>query len=366
MLYNLFVTNTPLQLLTAYIVANAFFPDANNHLLFINRNYKRFMNTSFYMKKMMTDTSTWKRVSLLDEWLKHTKVSEIRKDNERMAYEICHGTECVDQVFIGSDKEIINQLIVELSGNTAYYRIEDGVWSYACPDRSWASKLVHGFKIRVLRSIGGLHSDMVYNTGGLGYGKAAKADYLYKPNLLERYSPSVIHIDKEKVQKVMEKLIDVNDGYKELKDSVLFLGSRRVEQGKAKIDVELDLLRQIDKLCQERGLQLLYKPHPAESPDKLKQYKAVLSELKFLELSDPMEILYARFPQIQYVLAHSSSGLLFADVFSRSSVNTIALYRLYDGDDDDPVLTRLMVKSGVATPTNMQALISCLFKPVKG
>jgi hypothetical protein len=209
-----------------------------------------------------------------------------------------------------------------------------------------------------LRFLADLHSDMVYNVGGVGHGKAAIADYLYKPHLLERYSPNVIPIERKKVINTMEKLIEKTHQYQDQLPSemILFLGSRLVEQGKISANAEIEILRHICNICEQQGLTLLYKPHPAEKTSKLELYKKKLTEMEFCLIREPIEILYYCLNNLKCVLAHSSSGLLFADVFSKDVIKTIGLFKLYGCEDSDPVLNRLMEKAGVIIPNNTMEL----------
>jgi hypothetical protein len=107
------------------------------------------------------------------------------------------------------------------------------------------------------------------------------------------------------------------EGYQEriIENSLLFLGSMLVEYGKITIQEEMGLLKHIYGICVENNTKLLYKPHPAETSRKMDIYKQEMPELNICLIRDPVEILYNKFDTIRCVLAHSSSGLLFADVF---------------------------------------------------
>lgn len=354
---NLFIVNTPLQLLTAYIIANSLENKRHNHLLFINAKYAELCRSSYYVRQILEDGSAWQQVSLREQWLgRNTRVFDIKKEMRYMRETLFKQVTTIDQVFLGSDKVIQNQILVELSGNINYIRLEDGVWSYSCQDRHWLSKVWHNQRIKFLRLLGGLKSNMKYNLGGLGHGQAALADYLYKPALLERESPQAITIERDLVLQALERLPGVETaGYQNsFEEGILFLGSLQVEFKHVAIEDELNILKSISDICKDLGFSLVYKPHPAESIDKLNQYQQALPGIIFCSIRDPIEILYNKLEHIKSVLAHSSSGLIFADIFSKSQIKAIALFKLYGSKDDD--LRSMMVKAGVAIPDDIHQL----------
>ncbi len=357
---NLFVVNTPLQLLTAYIVANTHFPETDNCLIMFNPRLKHLVESSMYTRVMLEDRSTWgDRTILLDRWLRSdTKLSILRQEVRNLQEQIFKLSPTFRRVLIGSDKTLQNQLMVEISGNQHYYRLEDGVWSYAGPDRRMMSKFWQSIRIKALRRAAGLDSDMVYNTGGLGYGPAALGDYLYKPHLLERYSPSVIEIKRSAVLAVMDRLLRPDDGFGDItaKEVVLFLGGLHVERNEVSIDDEMTIVAEISGVAAKGGFRLLYKPHPAEGTEKLKTYCERITNLELLDRRDPVEVIYSRLHGLRAVLAHSSSGLLFADTFSHRAITTVALFGLYGAQKNDPVLQRLMHKAGVTAPKDVAQL----------
>ncbi len=359
---NLFVVSTPLQLLTAYIIVTNQLEDDDNMLVYIQRNHEKIYQESFCIRKIFDDTSTW-QVLRCEKWLEGvTRLPEFKANIMRMKQMILKNRLKFDKVFLGEDKSFQNQLLVELSGNNHCYRMEDGVWSYYAPDRCWPSKLWHGAKMRVLRFFADLHSDMAYNAGGIGRGKAALADYLYKPQLLERYSPNIIPIERCMVMNTMRKLTGEMQQYQNQSSSqlILFLGSKLVEQGKISVNTEVGILKDIYNICSQQGLTLLYKPHPAEAKDKIELYQKKLPQMKLCEIKEPMEILYYCLNNLKCVLAHSSSGLLFADVFSKEIIQTVALFEIYNSEQKDPILNRLMEKAGVTIPKDITELKDCL------
>ncbi len=357
---NLFVASTPLQLLTAYIIATNLFENDDNMLVYIQCNHEKVYHESLCVRKMFDDILTW-QVMRQDRWLHGvTSLSEFIKKLLQMKQTLFKNRVKFDKVFLGEDKSFENQLLVELSGNDHYYRMEDGVWSYYASDRRLLSKLWHGLKMDILRSFSGLHSNMPYNAGGIGRGKAALADYLYKPHLLERFSPNAILIERDQITNTMKKLTEKMQLqlYPDQSTSqvILFLGSKLVDQGKISINTEIEILKYIYSICKQEGLVFLYKPHPAEKIDKLESYQKLLPQIEFCQTREPMEVLYYSLKNLKCVLAHSSSGLLFADVFSHDTICTIGLFKLYGNEYNDPILYRLMGKAGVVIPNTLVEL----------
>lgn len=355
---NLFIVNTPLQLLTAYIIANGLKNKEHNHLMLINSMHNELLNSCYYVRKILEDSIVWQQVSLREHWLgRNTRLLDIKKEMRNMKDALFEQVVTIDNVFLGSDKVIQNQILVELSGKSNYIRLEDGVWSYSCKDRHWLSKVWQSQRIMLLRLLGNLKSDMQYNLGGLGHGKAALADYLYKPDLLERSSPQAVAIERDLVLRSLDRLPEIAlSGYPDavLEDGILFLGSLQVEYGHVTEDSELRILTSILDMCKKSGLKLVYKPHPAESKDKLSRYQELLPGITYCKIKDPIEILYNKLETIKCVMAHSSSGLIFADIFSKNQIKSIALFKLYGAQDNS--LHDMMIKANVIIPNNLEQL----------
>jgi hypothetical protein len=115
-------------------------------------------------------------------------------------------------------------------------------------------------------------------------------------------------------------------------------------------------LRNIYELGKRHGLKLVIKPHPAESKEKLQIYREKLPGISFIEAGDPIEFIYYVHSNLKVVMAHSSSGLLYADLFGRGNVNTIALAYLYGNKKIDPVLARILAKAGAVLPKTFAEL----------
>jgi Alpha-2,8-polysialyltransferase (POLYST) len=356
---NFFLLNTSLQLLTGYIIANTIHAEDHNYLLLLHPGGTDYWNKCFSLQKMSSDDSTWDQIIILENWLgrkSKLSISSLKQEINNMR-SIFESIGTIDRVFLGADKNVQNQFLVELSGNSTYFRLEDGIWSYSSPDRQWASKISERIRIYLFRKIAGIKPIMEYNLSGLGRGKAASADYLYKPQLLERPSPKVITIQRNHIQKAMGKLVPTVNEYPELSgNSILFLGSIMVERHKVTLDQELDLLKKLSQLGNHYGMKLIFKPHPSESIEKLKTYREKLPEVFFIDVSDPIEFIYYTHSSLKIVMAHSSSGLLYADLFGKGHINTVALADLYGPEQIDPVLARILQKAGTYLPKSFAEL----------
>ncbi|SDD80641.1 polysialyltransferase family glycosyltransferase [Sporomusa acidovorans] len=359
---NVFVVGTPLQLLSAYILAGEFFPEATNQLLLINPRQEKLWHSSTSLQRMASDQTIWSQIVSINYWLRRDYVwnypRQMRAMRERLT---AFGS--VTQVFLGSDKIIQNQILVELLGCTQYARLEDGIWSYHNRDRRELSKLWQYIRIKFFRHIGGISSQMQHNFGGVGHGRAANADYLFKPELLERPSPAAVQIERAAVQRVMSRLTQDMQSIAAMSDSncLLFLGSTFVESNDLSPEEERKLIGNVYQLACTAGMTMVYKPHPREDAGKVESYAREYPELTVVRVNDPIEVIYAKHHNLKCVVSICSSGLLYADVFSQDIV-PIGLFKLCSLKQCDAVLARMMEKAGVMLPENLAALRRVLDK----
>jgi len=356
--HSVFIARTPLQLLSAYVVASQVNKHTINDLILINPRGNALWHSSFCIKRMATDQNVWQRVFTFAHRV--ARRSELFKLSERLQALrtdlLALGP--IDCVYLGADREFDNQLLVELTGNTTYIRLEDGVWSYASPDRSISEKIEMWFWSRLVRYLAGVKTNMRYNYRGGGYGQAATADYLFKPNLLQRPSPHALEIPKQAVHAALEQVTQGMEKIPELADakSILFLGSVFVDQGKLKAEQELKILKSLYSEGQEKGMQLFYKPHPFEKKDKLAFYQSEFPKMTIITVADPIELIYYCYPNIKAVATYSSSGLLYTDIFAKQQLLALGLFKLFPIEQDEDILTKLMLEAGVKIPQNMAEL----------
>lgn len=348
---NIFAVGTPLQLFAAYTLVNHDFKGQVNQIILLGS--EKFWYKSPATRQMATDTELWSRIIIADKWLEQKPVFiKCWKQLKWMKSILLeHGK--IDRFFLGADKNIKHQLLVELAGLENYVRLDDGVWSYYCPDQPFLNKIGDYLLIQFFKKASGIDLNMTYNLGGVGYGKAATGDYLFKPELLERYSPHPMKLSEEAIRIALDRLNIPPILAFGSKNAVLFLGGTFVEKHKVAKEQEIKILKALLQICTIHNMKLVYKPHPRERMSKLREYQDLIPEITFLVgATDPIEIILGAHPKIRWIVAHSSSGLLFADEFSRG-IKSIALFKLYPNYIEDPILERLMIKGGVIILDNM-------------
>ncbi len=358
---NLFVATSPLQLLSCYIIANSIHEREENFLLLLGSNkWENFES----LKKMASDNSTWKQIFIFHNWLgRKSKFSSLKTEIISMQTTL-KSIGQINQVFLGTDKYTPLQFLVELTGNSSYTRTEDGIWSYFSPDRHLLSKGLERLRMGLFRKLAGIRPLIKFNFNGTGRGQSASADYLFKPFLLERPSPKPVTISRNDIQKAMAKLAQGMNQYSNFSDDnlLLLLGSTIFERRKTTINDELALLEQIHKLCVRFNMKLIYKPHRAEKLEKLNYYQRNLPDIQFLNISDPIEVIYYLHGNLSMVIAHSSSGLLYADLFAQRQITTIAIANLYGKDQVDSLTSKILIKSGTRFPKDLKELEAIFIK----
>ena len=362
-MHNLFVVRTPLQLLSAYILAGQEQSQAVNGLVLINPRGNTLWQSTYCLKRMVTDQEVWHKViTLTHRVARRSEVFQLRERLGELKQQLLEPGN-VDQVYLGADREFDNQYLVELVGNTSYARLEDGVWSYSSPDRSCKEKVGMFIWSRIVKLLTGVHTGLSYNYRGGGYGQAATADYLFKPHLLQRPSPQAIAIPQAAIHRSLAKLTAGMDTASTLlcrNNAMVFLGSVFVDRGHLSRGQELSLLQDIAAVAKEKKMQLCYKPHPFEKKEKLAYYQTQIPELILISFSDPIEIFFYCHPQIKTVLAYSSSGLLYADVFSQQCVQAIALFKMVSLEKEEDKLEKIMCLAGVQLPHTKDELLASL------
>lgn len=358
MVHNLFVVRTPLQLLTAYIITHQIEP-AHNELVLINPRGEKLWHGSYCLKRIVSDNGVWKRVMVFQHRLaRRSRFFHIKHDLQLLRRNLLQYGR-FDQIYLGSDREFDNQLLVELVGNTSYVRIEDGVWSYSSPKLPFYTRIATYLWCQLVRYVTGLNSNMLYNFTGGGYGKACTADFLYKPKLLKRYSPQPVEIRQEAVYGAMEKLIDGMQPIDVLQSGpcLIFLGSSFINiQNRTDLNREVELLQNVHQLCSAHQLNFIYKSHPFEGQEKLAYYKDHLPAMHIVTTPEPIEALFYKYDSIKICLAHSSSGLLFSDIFARQPIILVALSRLYLKNYTNHAVDSIMSEAGVHMPQDIAEL----------
>ncbi|MEG6585051.1 polysialyltransferase family glycosyltransferase [Dendrosporobacter sp. 1207_IL3150] len=362
---NLFIVNTPLQMLTAYIIANTYTCNENNYLFLQNpKGYKEWANSKC-LAMISSDDHTWQDIIILTS---EQVRNQYKEDGIRSLLNnfksIINKNGKIDQVYLGNDKPIASQLAVEISGNVSFIRFDEGIGSYITKKRKWQSKAAEWVTIKVLRMLAGLCSDMEYNLGSIGQGKAGTADYLYKPQLLTRYSPDAKEIGREAIKTAMSKitgqlqLTEVLDSEK----CLLFLASPLVERKRISLENELAYLEKLRTITLKSGLKMVYKTHHGEDDKKINYYRENLAGVDFFHSVEPIEVIFHALDKLKYVVSYMSSGIIYSDVFAQHSITPISTYKLWKMDNQTVAndfytqLELLMLKGGVLIPETEQQL----------
>jgi hypothetical protein len=352
---NLFVINTPFQLLSAFMVASSYEKNAQNFLLVLRPNEYKNWEQSTGIQYMLHDESTWEKIMIIERWLqrddrKSGYRQQIKDMRERI--ESIHG---IDRVFLGSDKIIQNQIMVEIAGCTTYSLLDEGSFSYNSPDRRILSKIWQYLRIQYFRYIGNIQGNMKYNFSGIGYGPGNTTDYLYRPELLGRKSQCTKKIEEKQIQSILQTITSSMKSILILtgQPSIIFLGSPFIEQGKFTIDTEMEVLSRIYQSAQQHELQLIYKTHHSENQDKLNNYQQAFPEMVILNCLEPAELLYHKYENIRYVISFASSGMLYINTFA-GHIMPIAVYKLYGQAAIQTRIQRIFESSGVCIPENWE------------
>lgn len=355
---NLFVVNTPFQLLSAFIVANSYEKEAENYLLVLRPNEYENWQYSTGVQYILKDTSTWKKSLIVEKWLqRNDKASSYRGQIKEMKERIA-SIGYINQVFLGSDKIIQNQMIVEIAGCFVYSLLDEGSFSYNSRDRKALSKIWQYLRIQYFRYTGNVHGNMKYNLSGIGYGLGNITDYLYRPELLGRKSKCVKPLERKYIQSILPDIANHMEDIAILmqQSCIIFLGSPFIEQGAFTIQAEMQVLQNLYEIAVQSKLRLIYKTHHSENENKLNTYQQAYPKMDILRSLEPAELLYHKYDKIQFVISFASSGMLYINSFASEEIKPIAAYQLYGKAAIQPRIQRIFEKSGVFMPRNWEEM----------
>ena len=357
---NLFIVNTPFHLLTVFILLKGRFINDENYLVLIHPHGYEKWKKSPLMLYMASQDCGWQQVFPLGNWLSsrqksksyRTQVNEVKDSIGKIG---------IDTVYVGSDIDVQNQLLVDTLGLTQFCRYDDGLYSYYNDDRrrSLLRGLFHKARITMLKFLAGINGDLAINTATAGDSPAGVCDIMYKPELIQRFSPKVYEIDNDIISQAMDDLYRcgfLNPGMN--KSSILYLSQPLVEQKKITIDEELTVLREILQHLSGAG-SLLYKPHPNDSAYKLDFYRKNLPEIVIHDSIEPVELSFAYEAHLKAVISYQSTALLFPDKFSKREIKTISLVNFYK-KPIHPAYIEIMRNAGVYLPNRLQEIIDYL------
>lgn len=359
---NLFIVNTPFHLLTSFILSKSFFSTDNNYLALIHpHGYDKWASNAI-MSYMSTTKCGYKEVFPLIHFLSSRhKTMSYSEQVKQIKNTI--GKVHINNVFLGSDIDPQNQLLVASLGLDKFNRYEDGLYSYYNENRrrSKIDEIFHKLKIHGLEKIAGIHSNLYINTSTAGDSKAGITDYMYKPNLLQRYSPKSIEITKDKIHIAISDL-----KYKQLlkpaltSPSILYLSQPLVEQNLFSIADELSCLKKLLEPL-DKNSKLLYKPHPNDNPKKFEFFKENLSQMKIFNSIEPAELLYTVETKLQAVVSYQSTALMYTDKFALHPIKSISLSD-FAKSPMYPKYKEIMQNAGVYFPQTLTEITNYIQK----
>lgn len=344
---NIFVVNSIYHALTAFILTHSILKNDENYLVIMRPPKYETWKKNEILKYISSKECGYKNVFVLLDWLMSKNRTTSYRQQVKYVKENIRILD-IDNVFIGVDTSIPNQLFVEAIGKNSFYRIEDGMYSYfnGTRRRKKSHAIFHKIKAYLLKWISGIEGNMYLNTEAEGESPAGKLDIMYKPWLIQRKSLSTKEITVEMINEAIKDLKSrqlLKETFEE--DSILYLSQPMVEMGKFTIEQEAQCLENIVKSFNEK-ITLYYKPHPHDNPDKIKYYKEHFKWIKIYKGSEPAELIFASNPKLKAVISYQSSALMNVDKFEKTNIKAISLADSLNVDIH-PVYRNIMEKSGI-------------------
>lgn len=344
---NLFIVNTPFHLLTAFILQKARRDEANFLALIHPHGYERWAANPV-LSYMASEQGGYTKVFPLINFLSSRhKDKPYRQQVISVQEEI--GQLGIDNVFLGSDIDPQNQLLTAAIGKTGFYRYEDGLYSYYNENRrrSFTHKWFHKLKIKALELAAGIPTAMFINTSTASGSRAGLGDYMYYPELLQRYSPQVHEITGAMIKQAAADLQRQGLLEPELPAaSVIYLSQPLVEQKKITPDEEYAILSSLAAKLSGKA-DFYYKPHPNDSANKLDFYRTKLPSMKLYQSLKPAELAFATEKKLLMVVSYQSTALLTANKFSAGRIRAVSLAGLYKHEPLHAAYTAIMKQAGV-------------------
>ena len=317
---NLFVVNSSINLLSTFVLANSLFENDDNYLALVHpHGYDRWQEDPI-LRFMSSSDAGFKQVFPLIDKVFSKHVDYVRKNIKTLN---------VDNVFLGNDCGVQNQLLMSTLGIKEFYRLDDGLGSYyKATKRSWLRSWLHKIKFYAMAMSMGILPNFPVNTVAMGESKAAIGDCLLIPELLQRYSPQIIEITSNMIKKAMSKLMDKHLLYKEYYDGEYFIylseSITEIKSYNFSFDKEFEYLN--NKLRNlPKGTRLIYKPHPNDKPYKVEYIKKHLTDIVVNESKLPVEFLLFKEDQIKEVISVYCSALILAPKFTGRDIRCTSL-----------------------------------------
>lgn len=355
---NLFIVNTPFHLLTGFILSRSFFKDDANYLALIHpHSYERW-HTNKIMAYMSSGESGWREVYPLIHFLSSRHKSASYAEQVQQVRDTI-GRRGISRIFLGSDIDPQNQLLAAALGADSFIRYEDGLYSYYNENRRRSSidAAFHKLKILGLEKLAGIKNTLYINTSTASDSRAGTADYMYKPQLLQRCSPKAVEITKEAIHTALAELKAKNLLQPVLDTpSVLYLSQPLVEKKLFTIEEELSCLKSLVKpLAQDS--KLLYKPHPNDDRSKIDYFRQHLPQMTIFDSSEPAELLYYTEPNLKAVVSYQSTALMYADKFAAHDIKAISLSD-FARSPMYPKYKEIMQNAGVYFPGTLDEIVN--------
>ena len=321
---NLFVVNSSINLLSTFVLANSLFENDDNYLALVHpHGYDRWKEDKI-LRFMSSHDAGFKQVFPLIDKVFSNHIDYVRKNIKTLN---------VDNVFLGNDCGVQNQLLMSTLGVKKFYRLDDGTGSYYndSQKRSLFRAWVHKIKLYALMIGYGIYSGFPINTVAMGESNAALGDYLLMPELLKRYSPKVFEITSEMIDKAMLLLKHNGLLEQELYDFeyVIYLSEPITENAKEKFSFEdeINFLKGALRSLPDNR-KLIYKPHPNDKSYKVDYVKKHLPEIIVNESKVPVEFILAKEPLIKEVVSYISSTLIFAKKITGRDIKCTSLSKM--------------------------------------
>lgn len=322
---NLFIVNTPFHLLTSFILINTKFKEDENYLALIHPHSYEKWEHSPIMKYMSSKAGGFLDIFLLKDFMHTKKINEpLKMQIEKVQNTL--GKLNIDNIFLGSDIDPQNQMLVATLGKNTFYRIEDGLFSYVnhTRKRSFLKIHFHRFKIKMQLRYLNIKSDLYINTETQSSSKAGIVDFMYKPHLIKRYAKKTIAITKKEIEAAL-KVLTTKNLYKAKfqRKALLYLSQPLAEQKKISLDDEIMQMEKIIEIF--KGHDFIFKPHPNDSQKKIELIKNKFPHLIFFDEMLPLEILLYLERNISALLSYASTSLIYTDLFSKKAILPISI-----------------------------------------
>lgn len=360
MMGNLFIVNTTFQLLTAYIIARSN-KETNFLIILLPPNHNDW-SESTGLRKIIQDKTVWQDTITVAKWMERLKTAKEIKQHIKIMRGILSEFGAIDKVYLGCDKGYQRQLIVELTGNDQFYRIDEGIGSYWQPKRKRLSKLYLHLRVALIRYLAGVDTKLKYNFDGIGWSKSAVGDYLYQPELIARPANKVYSIPIANIQDAVSYLTEELDvsKYDPEGGSVWFLGSTLSEFNILTEEQEVEIIDIILKLTSAQGCRLIYKSHPSENLDKLERFQARFPTVQFFNSYDPVELFLCKCKNLRAVISYFTSTLIFVDQFRNNKVTKISTFKMINSKAYDinslKIYNKILQRVGVELPESLEDL----------